>query len=32
VEIILDVTFRENIFIKRYFGASRLAAQTGGLG
>jgi hypothetical protein len=26
-EIILDVTFRENVFIKRYFGAPRCARQ-----
>lgn len=29
VEIILDVTFRENVFIKRYFGEIALAGQTG---
>jgi Iron-containing redox enzyme len=29
VEIILDVTFRENVFIKRYFGEMALAEQTG---
>lgn len=28
-EIILDVTFRENVFIKRYFGEIALAEQTG---
>ena len=30
-EIILDITFRENVFIKRYFGEIALAAQTGTL-
>jgi Iron-containing redox enzyme len=29
VEIILDVTFRENVFIKRYFGEIALAEQAG---
>ena len=29
VEIILDVTFRENVFIKRYFGEIALAEQVG---
>lgn len=29
VEIILDVTFRENVFVKRYFGEIALARQTG---
>jgi pyrroloquinoline quinone (PQQ) biosynthesis protein C len=29
VEIILDVTFRENVFIKRYFGEIALAKQAG---
>ncbi len=31
VEIILDVTFRENVFIKRYFGEIALAEQAGAL-
>lgn len=31
VEIILDVTFRENVFIKRYFGEIALAEITGTL-
>ncbi|MBC7795725.1 MAG: iron-containing redox enzyme family protein [Pyrinomonadaceae bacterium] len=29
VETIIDVTFRENVFIKRYFGEIALAKQTG---
>lgn len=29
VEIMLDVTFRENVFIKRYFGEIALAEQAG---
>lgn len=29
VEIIVDVTFRENVFIKRYFGEIELAKQAG---
>lgn len=29
VEIILDLTFRENVFIKRYFGELELARQSG---
>ncbi len=29
VEIILDITFRENVFIKRYFGEIAVAAQAG---
>jgi Iron-containing redox enzyme len=29
VEIILEITFRENIYIKRYFGEIALAKQTG---
>lgn len=28
LEVILDITFRENIFIKRYFGAIALATET----
>lgn len=28
LEIILDITFRENIFIKRYFGEIALALET----
>lgn len=28
LEIILDITFRENVFIKRYFGAIALAQET----
>ena len=31
VEIILDVTFRENVFIKRYFGEIAVAEQAGAL-
>lgn len=32
VEMILDITFRENIYIKRYFGEIALAKQTGVFG
>ena len=28
LETILDITFRENIFIKRYFGVMALAQET----
>lgn len=31
VEMIIDVTFRENVFIKRYFGEIALAKQIGAL-